>query len=217
MKKLILTALLFCFALSGATAQVRYCMSYADYQQDKWTELDTLKLKGRSLAHRPKTGNDSLDQVLRNQAFALLYHDTLLVNMAHAYYQGECFGNGYVLGYRYGDGQICIVNRLPSEAAPGASSLLPAVGGLMGGALGGGIMGAVAASTASSKNSHCYLVRRQYDGGRVEVRMMGDDFMKHFQKGSPEFYASYMSEKKKKKRELASHVLPLLKEWQLIQ
>ena len=50
-----------------------------------------------------------------------------------------------------------------------------------------------------------------------EVRMIDDKFMKKYEESSPEFYAAYMSVKKKKKREQASHVLPLLKEWQLIQ
>ena len=41
--------------------------------------------------------------------------------------------------------------------------------------------------------------------------------MEKYEESSPEFYAEYMSVKKKKKREVASRVLPLLKEWQLIQ
>ena len=47
--------------------------------------------------------------------------------------------------------------------------------------------------------------------------MIDDKFMEKYEDISPEFYAEYMSVKNKKKREVASHVLPLLKEWQLIQ
>lgn len=44
MKRLLILAILCSLSFTGLTAQIRYCMSYADYQEGKWTELDTLKL-----------------------------------------------------------------------------------------------------------------------------------------------------------------------------
>lgn len=212
-KRILLLALLCTLSFTGLKAQIYYCMSYADYQEGQWTELDTLKLKGRGQSHKIKTDNDSLNKVLKDEAFAVLYHDTLLVNMAHMYYKGERFGKGYAPAYIYGDDQICFVSRLPREKdaslAPAAFSM-----GFMFGAIGGAIM--AGAYAASVEGHYCFLVRREYEGGRVEARMIGDEYMQRYEQSSPEFYAEYMSVSKKKRREQAAHVLPLLKEWQLI-
>ncbi len=208
-KKVFLLIMLCSLSFSGLTAQIRYCMSYADYQEDNWTELDTLKLKGRTQDHWIKTDNDSLNKVLKEEAFAVLYHDTLLVNKAHMYYQGERFGKGYAPAYIYGNGQICFVSRLPREIDGSRPST-----GAMFGAFGGLIAGAYA---ASSEGYYCFLVKREYEGGRKEVRIIDDKYMQRYEKNSPEFYADYMSVKKQKKREAASHVLPLLKHWRLIR
>jgi hypothetical protein len=184
-------------------------MSYADYQEGNWTELDTLKLKGRAQNQRIKTENDSLDKVLKDEAFAVLYHDTLFVNKAHMYYNGERFGKGYAPAYVYGNGQICFVSRSPQgNGASGVPILV--FGGLLDVAL-----RADQYSTLSEK--YCFLVKREYEGGRKEARIIDDKYMQRFEKNSPEFYTEYMSVKKKVQRESAAHILPLLKDWQMIR
>ena len=213
MRRLLIAVILCCLCSLSAFAQVKYCLSYADFQEGNWIELDTLKLKGRAQNQRIKTDNDSLNKVLKDEAFAVLYHDTLLVNKSHMYYNGERFGKGYAPAYIYGNGQICFVSRLPHEQA---GSVAPAIFsfGVMFGAIGAGLV--AGADAASSQGYHCFLVKREYEGGRKEARMIDDKFMEKFEKKSPEFYAEYMSVKKKNKRESAAHVLPLLKDWQLI-
>ena len=214
MKRVLILIVLSCFSLTGLQAQISYCMSYADYEEGNWTELDTLMLKGRKQNHRIKTENDSLDKVLKDEAFAVLYHDTLFVNKAHMYYNGERFGKGYAPAYIYGRGQICFVSRLPQDN--GASGVPAVVSfGVMFGAIGAGLMAGV--YEASLRGYYCFLVKREYEDGRKEARIIDDKFMEKYEDISPEFYAEYMSVKNKKKREVASHVLPLLKEWQLIQ
>ncbi|MBQ7683020.1 MAG: hypothetical protein IJT48_00915 [Bacteroidaceae bacterium] len=212
-KRILLLAMLCCLSFTGLTAQIRYCMSYADYQEGIWTELDTLKLKGRGQSHKIKTENDSLNKVLKEEAFAVLYHDTLLVNIAHMYYNGERFGKGYAPAYFFRDGRICFINRLPHEKdgslAPAAFSF-----GVMFGAIGAGLV--AGAYAASNEGYYCFLVKREYEGGRKEARMRDDKYMQRYEKNSPKFYADYMSIRKQKKREAASHVLPLLKHWKLI-
>ena len=213
-KKILLLIMLCSLSFSGLTAQIRYCMSYADFQEDNWMELDTLKLKGRAQNHRIKTDNDSLNKVLKDEAFAVLYHDTLLVNKAHMYYQGERFGKGYAPAYIYGNGQICFVSRLPNEKdGSGTPAVLSF--GVMFGAIGAGIV--AGADAAAREGYYCFLVKREYEGGRKEARIIDDKYMQRYEKNSPEFYADYMSVKKQKKREAAAHVLPLLKHWNMVR
>lgn len=213
MKKLSLFTVTIFYALL-AYSQTKYCMSYADFQEDKWNVLDTLYIKESSNARkfwtgaddfRLTTGNDSLDKMLKKEAFAVYYNDTLLINCRSIYYHGECFANGYTLGYTYGNGKLCIINRLIGDDSGGNVSTP------WGGAIGGFLESAIA-----STNLRCYIIRREYESGRIEVQMIDDVFMEKFEKKSPEFYAEYMSVKKKHKRESAALLLPLLKNWQLI-
>ena len=213
MKQVLILIVLSCLSLTGMQAQIRYCMSYADYQEGNWTELDTLKLKGRKQNHRIKIENDSLEKVLKDEAFAVLYHDTLLVNKAHMYYNGERFDKGYAPAYVYANGQIFFVSRPPrgneAAAAPAIFSF-----GIMFGAIGAGILAGV--NEASLKEYNCYLVKREYEGGRKEARMIDDKYMQRYEKKSPEFYADYMSVKKNR-RESADNILRLFKHWRLIR
>ena len=219
MKRLLIAAMLCCLCALSASAQVQYCMSYADYQADNWLELDSLSIKERRHEFRLKTGNDSIDKVLKNEAFAIFYNDTLLVNCQHIYYKGEQLPKGFVPAYVYANGKLCLVNSLPADN--GATAIPVAIGGgLLGGLVGGAIAGAVVGLSSgrlSSENARCFLIRREYEDGRIDVQMIDDKFMEMYEDSSPEFYSEYMSVKKKKKREAASHVLPLLKEWQLVR
>lgn len=216
MKKLLILATMCCLYALSASAQVKYCMSYADYQADNWEELDSLHVKEMSNGRRLfgsndfklTTGNDSLDKVLKKDVFAVFYNDTLLINCRNIHFRGadyedQTFGNGFTRAYYFYDGRLCFINRWVDEKAMFVGSQ--------------GLLGALAASSMSLENARCFLIKREYEGGRIEAQMIGDKFMEKYEESSPEFYAEYMSVKKKKKREVASRVLPLLKEWQLIQ
>lgn len=216
MKRLLVLATMCCLYALLASAQVKYCMSYADYQADNWEELDSLHVKemsnGRRLFgyndYKLTTGNDSLDKVLKKDVFAVFYNDTLLINCRNIHFRGadyedQTFGNGFTRAYYFYDGRLCFINRWADEKTMFVGSQ--------------GLLGALAASSMSLENARCFLIKREYESGRIEAQMIGDKFMEKYEEASPEFYAEYMSVKKKKKREVASRVLPLLKKWQLIQ
>ena len=98
---------------------------------------------------------------------AVLYHDTLLVNKAHMYYNGERFGKGYAPAYIYRDGQILFVSRLPHEKDVAGTPVIFTFG-VMFGAIGAGI--AAGAYAAANDGQYCFLVKREYEGGRKEAR-----------------------------------------------
>ena len=223
MKRKIFIAFALCsLVVLNAVGQMKYCLSYDDFQEGNWVEMDTLAVKERSQANKFWTGgnefstqtdDDSLKNILKKEAFAILYHDTLLVNCRKLYYEECSFGKGYALAYVYGGNKLCFVNRNPANnGAVGAA----AIGGIFFGAIGAGVLGGIAASSNLQKG-FCFLVKHERRDGKVDVQMIDDKFMQRFEKDSPEFYAEYMSVKKKHQRESAAHVLPLLKEWSLIQ
>ena len=214
----ILSTLALCsiFALN-VLGQVKYCLSYADFKEGNWLELESLTVKERSRAKKFWTGgsdfklqaeNDSLNRIITKDAFAISYNDTLLVNCRRLYFEDYCFGKGYASAYIYGKGKVCFVAHNPASAAVGGASVGMVVGPVAGGIISG---------TITATDAYCFLVKLEQRDGKVTSQMIDDDFMERFEESSPDFYAEYMSEKKKRKRESAAHVLPLLKEWQLIQ
>ena len=61
MKSFIFTAILFCLYLFSASAQVRFCLTYADYQEGKWMKSDTLRVKKASKAKAVMLGTGFSD------------------------------------------------------------------------------------------------------------------------------------------------------------
>ena len=162
MTKRFLTLTLFCcLSFTGLRAQSYYCMSYADYLENNWIELDTLFVKalsnGRKLwganDYKLSTGNDSLDKVLKKDAFLVLHQDSLLMNCRYVHYQGadyddKTFGNGYTRAYIFGRNQLCFVQPWADQKAL-----------FMGGQ---GLLGALAASSMALENTRCFLVKLYY-------------------------------------------------------
>ena len=203
-------------------AQIRYCMTYADYKEDRWTELDTLTVKERSRASKFWMGgndfqigatDDSLKKVLRKEAFAIAYGDTLLINCRKLRYEESSFGKGYTLAHPYAGRKLCFVSSGPSNGSEYSAAI---AGGILFGAVGAGIAGGLY-SSSDLRKTYCFLLGHERRDGTINVHRIDDKYMERYEQSSPDFYADYMSEKKQKKRQSAAHVLPLLRDWQLIQ
>ncbi len=222
MRRLFVTLFLCCLSALSAVGQMRYCLSYTDFREGNWQEMDSLDVTERSQASKfwtggsdfkMETGNDSLDHVLKKKAFAILCGDTLLLNCRRIYFEERNFGKGYVIAHLFGGNKICFVSGIPGSRGAGSAAVL---GGAIFGAIGAGVMGGIAAAS-NPKQEYCFLVGHERLDGKVDVQMIGDEYMQRFESDSPEFYAEYMSETKRKKRERASHIMPLLWKWSLIQ
>ena len=223
MKRLFVIAFLFCLYALSASAQIKYCMTYTDFKEGNWVEVDDkLSMTESTRAQKIWLGkndvkidvkNDSLEKLLKKEVFAILYQENLLINCRKIYYKENRFGKGYAFGYLYGK-RILFVAQDPSEDSRGAGAALS--GGLAFGVVGGLVLGSLA-SIEGMQKGYCFLVKHERRDGKIDVEMIDDTFMKKFEKKSPEFYDEYMSVKKKKKRESAAHVFPLFKDWQLIQ
>lgn len=214
MKRLFVIAFLFCLYALSVSAQIKYCMTYTDFKEGNWVEVeDSLSVKDNSRARkafgaasdvRIDVEDDSLKKLLKKEVFAIQYGDNLLINCRKMYYYDNCLGNDYARAHLYNGKKLLFIGKDPSAKG--------SVGGF--GIVGGVLMSAAA---ADMQKDVCFLVKHERRDGKIDVEMIDDTFMKKFEKKSPEFYDEYMSVKKKKKRESAAHVFPLFKDWQLIQ
>ena len=198
-------------------AKAMYCMSYADFQADRWIPLDTLYLKTVSKSHRfwlggndfnLTTGNEELDKRIKKEAFAVLYHDSLLVNCRNLRYQKTGFGPGYTLGLRYQGSRLCIINRLIGKKA----AMNQAMAGFMFGAIGGGL-----AAAEALKDLRCYVLGEEDEKGRINIQLINDDFMEGLKANYSGLYGQYRFVSDEDKRQSAARVLPLLQEWELVK
>ena len=94
MKRILLLILVSALALVSE-AQPSYCLSYADFQAGNWLHLDTLIVKRQSRQRRflmgvgeikLTSGNKKTDKILKEKAFAILFHDTVFVNCTKLQY-----------------------------------------------------------------------------------------------------------------------------------
>ncbi len=206
-----------CLAIAmTATAQNKYCKSYEDFKADQWTEIDTVYLNGHSKSHqlwvggndyKLTTGDKAQDEIIKKEAFAVICKDTIYVNCRNLRFENTGFGNGYTKGYRYDGDKLCIVNKIIGKAALTRQSLL--------GGLGGAVGGAIAASSQMS-NQVCYLIESDAKKGKVNIRLIDDAFMAEVLKDHQKVADEYNAIKKKKDRQSAATVFPILQHLGLV-
>lgn len=215
MKRKLLVACCLMTAIMGS-AQSKYCKSYEDFKADRWTEIDTVYLDGHSKSHqlwvggndyKLTTGNKELDEVIKKEALAVICKDTIYVNCRNLRFEKTGFGNGYTKGYRYDGNKLCIVNKKIGKAASGQMAT-----GMAFGAIGGAI-----AASSQMKNQVCYLIESDVEKGKVNILLMDDAFMDGLLKEHQELADQYHAVEKKKERQSAATIFPILQQLGLVE
>ena len=113
MKKRFYFVLLTAFvAVVNVSGQYRYCLSYQDFCNNKWEELDNLHFTQRTKNEQMWWGGNvftvtcdkgPIDKILKKQAFAVMYYDSIYVNCYNLWFQDDRFGKGYVKARRIGN------------------------------------------------------------------------------------------------------------------
>ena len=157
-KRIFLVLALMTVALTTTMAQTRYCLSYEDFQNDKWINLeDSVWMEGRTKSQKFwsgggnfkfTTGNKDTDELLKKEARLIIYEGKMYVNLRKLRAKGITFGSHYAQAYRYAEDKVCfIAPRKTSNAV------------IMGGVLGGAIGGAIAVSADLNENPEvCYIM-----------------------------------------------------------
>ena len=120
MKKNVFMIMVLCCVSMMAKAEVaKYCMSYADYVAGNWKSVDELtegrtnqvcQLKSDDHCVYFKTGDKACDEILKKQAFAVMYGNQLYVNSRNLRYNDIPLETSkYIQAVPYGDDKLCVM------------------------------------------------------------------------------------------------------------
>lgn len=218
MKKNSILVLFFAmfFVIIDAHGQKAYSLTYEDFMEDRWEPLDSLTAKEHGDSRKfwwggndfaLTTGDKKLDKIIKKSAFVVATDTTLFLNCRNLRYEKTRFGNGYVSCRRIGQRSILFVNRLigrEEQAKAHTASMFGLIGGLI--------------AASSGQKQVCYVISDGADEkGHINIRLIDDNLMEKMLDGHDDLKTQYYSEKKKNKRFLASHVIPILEKAGLLQ
>ena len=122
MKKNVFVLALFCIVSMMANAEVaKYCMSYDDFVAGNWKSVDELTAgrtqqvcqmkSGDHGVFYFKTGDKQSDELLKKDAFAVMYGQQLFVNCRNLRYKDVSLETSkYVQAVRYDKDKLCIMS-----------------------------------------------------------------------------------------------------------
>lgn len=159
-RRLSLVLMLLVTTLASVVAQTRYCLSYEDFKNDKWVEMeDSVWIAERTNSQKFwsgggnfkfTTGNEEKDEFLKKKVRFIIHENKMYVNLHNLRVKrGGKFGNHYAQAYRYAEEKVCFV----AMGKPSSNKVL--VGGILGGAVGGVI---VASTEMDENNEVCYIM-----------------------------------------------------------
>ena len=222
MKRILLLILVSALALVSE-AQPSYCLSYADFQAGNWLHLDTLIVKRQSRQRqflmgvgkiKLTSGDKKTDKILKEQAFAVLYHDTVFVNCTKLQYDDNQLGNGYTKALRLGQdklllaGSAALEDQVISDIRTGAT--------LLGGGAIGGALAAYSMREEMAISKGCFVTEIEFRSGMVKIVAIDDAFVRNNLSKNPELIEQY-EQIKPKERLLATNVIPLFRKAGLIE
>lgn len=233
MKKNVFVIIVLCCVSLIAKADVaKYCMSYADYVAGNWKSVSELtegrtkqvcQLKSDDHCVYFKTGDKESDQILKKQAFAVMYGKQLYVNCRNLRCDDVCLETSkYVQAVPYGDHKLCVMayktNTLLALADIGCLAASIFVNdtwvslGLVSGSIGAGI------ANDCLSDFVCYLIDSNANAkGKTPITRMNDQFMENLLSDDAPLLDRYKAIKSKHNRQSAANVLPILMEKGLVE
>lgn len=210
MKKVLLFLLLV-LSLSANAEGARYCLSYQDYLDNKWVNVDSIEVVIHSRGHqfwvggndyKFVTGDKATDKILKSKAFLVEWRDSLYINCKKLSVKGGGkFGSGYNKAQKFKDDGILFTSERIGAAMTGGQTV-----GMMFGLIGG-----IAATNDIMKYPICYLITKDnaLSAGdkKMHVFPLIDKYMEVLLAEQPEALATYKSVKRRKERELPANVL----------
>lgn len=231
-KKVLVSALL-CIVSMGAFAEVaKYCMSYEDFVAGNWKSVDELtagrtqqvcQMKTGDHCVYFKTGDKESDQVLKKEAFAVMYGKQLFVNCRNLRYNDVGLETSkYVQAVRYGKNKLCIMSYR-TDGLTALASLGTLVAGIVvdDKVLGLGLLGAsIGCDIANNKLSDlaCFLVDSgANEKGKTAITRINDDYMEKLLANDSKLLNRYKAVNTKHSRQSAANILPILMEKGLVE
>lgn len=217
MKRILLLLLVSTLAFM-AEAQPKYCLSYADFQEDNWLPLDTLFVNHQSKQRqlliggseiKLTSGDKEVDKILKEKAFAVFYHDTIFVNCAKLQYDSNQLGKGYTTALRFGQNKLCFAGSTTLEKK--AMSDMNMGSAIFGGGLIGGALAARSMRDEMAVSKGCFITKIEFRSGIVKIIAIDDNFVRQYLSTNPKLLEQY-EQLKPKERLYAVHIIPLFRE-----
>ena len=234
MKKNVFVLALFCFVSMMANAEVaKYCMSYEDFVADNWKSVDELTAgrtkqvcqikSGDHGVFYFKTGDKQSDNVLKKEAFAVMYGQQLFVNCRNLRSGNAGLETSkYVQAVRYDKNKLCIL-AFKTDGATAVAAFGTAAAGLFAGNTAtrlGFTSTSIALGIAneSLSNLKCYVIDGSANGqGKTVVTRINDEFMAELLADDAPLLERYNAIKTKHNRQSAANILPILMEKGLVE
>lgn len=189
----------------------KYCMSFADYQADWWTDVDNVAKVTRSLGKVKWRGGTSiqfkstdkyLNRKLKSEVFAIAMNDTLYVNLRNMRYAGAGWGSGYAPAFPFNDNhQLLFIERYVGGGQNYETALVMGL-----------ITGVAVYRLTDWKGKVCYLI----GSDNQKATFLNNKMMIELLANKPDLLKRYCALQNKKEQLDASYIMPLLIEAGLV-
>ena len=236
MKQMKLWTLIAIFMICGtmsslAQKMAKYCMTYDDFVANRWIPMDSLtagktkqmcQLTFNNDQYKFKTGNKECDNILKNNVLAVEYGGHLYVNCRNLRCNDiQLDVTNYAQAYRYDGNKICVVAHwitggallaaVAGDVTTIVSPLPVAVPSLV-------ISEGLWLNMEKLNSYRCYLIEGGPNAkGKTAVKRITDEVMEKALADDPALLERYHALEKKKARQSASNILPILMEKGLIK
>lgn len=198
------------FITTAIKAQCCYYSTYEDFVNDKFERLDSVYCINHSKHsqiwmggndYTLRTGNKDINKILKKKAFAVMQNDTIYVNCRNLCFEKMYFGNGYARAKRIGQHSLLFVNRIIGIHAQ--RSLFNAEWAF-------GMIGSYTSAKKQMDLQVCYIISNGPNkNGLINLHLVDDQVIEQMVTNE-DLRKAYFSEKEKKKRLLAKHIIPIL-------
>ena len=221
MKKIIPLFFVILCVCTNMTAQEtktmsgKYCLTFEDYSNGRWTEVEEMTLVRRTDSQRMWSGggdykfdvssDKAIEKTIKKKAFAVCMDDALYVNLHNLKHKGVRFGSGYDMAFKTKNGGLVFNETYISKKKAMLSGALAGAGGVFGGAIAGGVIGAAEWAVSLEKRV-TYLI----DSDTNKVLCLDEIVVPELLEGHADLLEAYSQVDGKQAKRSASVVFPLL-------
>ena len=225
MRKTLILIIVYVLPMVSMAGDVaKYCMTYADYVAGKWVPVDSLvkgrshqlcQLEYKSNGYKIKTGDKVADKILKDQAFAVSYGKWIFVNCRNLRYNNAPLDTrNYVRAFRYNGNMLGMAIIRSNMATILTEMCLDVTGYLVpfGFSIALGITSwTIDLVSDNLRKCRCFFIDGDPDpNGCYSVTYMNDEYIQYLLVDDFHLLERYMAVSKKKKRQSAANILPVL-------
>ena len=227
MKKVKVLMMMMCLVVTCARAQVKVCMSYADYKADRWKpytdliegkEPDSCRVQYDGIDFKFKTDDKEVNKVIKHDVFLMSLDKQLFVNQHMLRDEdGNILPvNNYLRALPYKGGKLCVVSYKVTLGDVldlvniGLDITLLATGHTTWGSI---FLATDLLLTNDKLMEHhiLYLIdKAPNEKGKIVMTRLNDQLMEQLLRNDPVTYEQYYGRGSKGDRQSAANILPIL-------